>query len=219
MAKNYIGTRFGELVIVAEIERIKNNRRFTCQCDCGSITVKYLANLTQGKSRSCGCGWVDRSQPGRDAVLAVRLTRSQESDDGRVCLTCDTWKPWSNFSSDVRRVSGKSSNCMQCGRWRSVKAAFGITKDEWMWLFEQQGRACAMCEEPQHTTDTKQLSVDHDHECCGPSGACPNCIRGLLCTSCNLMLGYAVKTEANRLRFTDYLKRRPFMEQGEGYGR
>ncbi len=216
MARDYIGTYFGELLVVAEVPRVSNNRRFECQCSCGSITIKYLANLTQGKSRSCGCRWVDRSQKGRDAAYAIRRERSQESDDGRICLTCETWKPWTAFSADKRKLRGKSSNCMKCSKWRSIKATWGITKDQWDWLIKEQGQTCALCFAS--PTTKRQFSVDHDHGCCGRERSCQNCIRGLLCINCNLMLGYAEKSEANRLRFLDYLKRRPFVELGEGRG-
>jgi hypothetical protein len=213
MAKDYIGARFDRLIVVREVERVKNNRRFDCRCDCGNTTVKYLANLTQGKSRSCGCRWKDSSRNAREAIVAARRERSQESDEGRICLTCDTWKPWAALAGDKRRVRGKASNCTECGNWRSIKANFGITKEQWGWLLNQQGGACALC--LMLPARKRRMSVDHDHRCCGESRACLNCIRGLLCTDCNLMLGYAEKSETNRLRFSDYLKVRPFVELGE----
>ena len=33
--------------------------------------------------------------------------------------------------------------------------------------------------------------VDHDHACCTGKGSCGGCIRGALCTICNLLLGAA----------------------------
>lgn len=217
MTKDYIGLRFGELTVVAEAERAGCNRRLHCRCNCGSTTIKYLANLTQGKSRSCGCKWLDRSQKGRAAIIAARRLRSQESDSGRICLTCNTWKPWSDFSSNKRNSRGRASNCMECSGWRSMTAMFGISKEQWTWLLEGQNSTCGLCE-ISTTVSTRRFAVDHDHACCGGAKACTNCIRGLLCIDCNLMLGYVEKTEANRLRFSDYLKRRPFMESGDSDG-
>jgi hypothetical protein len=216
MVRDYVGTWFGELVVVAEADRVGSNRRLHCRCSCGSVTIKYLTNLTQGKSRSCGCRWKDRSRKGREAAYAIRRERSQESDDGRICLTCDTWKPWAAFAADRRRIRGKTSNCMECSRWRTVKATSGLSKEQWTWLLKEQGGTCALC----FTAPTwkRRLSVDHDHRCCGEDRACLNCVRGLLCINCNLMLGYAEKSEANRLRFLDYLKMRPFVETGERHG-
>jgi hypothetical protein len=203
----FVGERFGELVVVREVGRVKNNRRFECQCDCGTVTVKYLANLIQGKSRSCGCNWADRTVKGRAAILAARRERSQEDEFGRICLTCGERKTWDKFSYDSKKENGKSSNCLECSSWRSVKAMWGITKVEWHWLSERQGNVCAICYE----VDNRRLSVDHDHNCCGGTRGCKKCIRGLLCSLCNRMIGLAEGREAARARFVDYLERRPFL--------
>lgn len=50
------GQRFGRLVV---IERYGSDRfkraMWKCQCDCGEVRVIHGFNLTQGKSKSCGC--------------------------------------------------------------------------------------------------------------------------------------------------------------------
>ncbi|MBT2484757.1 MULTISPECIES: endonuclease domain-containing protein [unclassified Microbacterium] len=33
------------------------------------------------------------------------------------------------------------------------------------------------------------FAIDHDHACCPVSPACGQCVRGVLCTSCNMGLG------------------------------
>jgi hypothetical protein len=55
---------------------------------------------------------------------------------------------------------------------------YGITFSDYQKLFESQGGKCAIC--GKHIN--KRLCVDHDH--------LTNAVRGLLCTSCNLGLGY-----------------------------
>ena len=61
-----------------------------------------------------------------------------------------------------------------------------LSADEYDALFEQQLGVCAGC------FRDARLVVDHDHSCC-PSTAvrktCGRCVRGLLCTRCNLLLG------------------------------
>lgn len=54
-------------------------------------------------------------------------------------------------------------------------------------LLEAQDFRCAVCEES--FIETPQ--VDHDHSCCDDSQACGECIRGLLCRRCNVILGQA----------------------------
>jgi hypothetical protein len=50
------GRRFGNLIIVKEIERdCKDKRRFLCLCDCGNYKECNLIHLTYDKTKSCGC--------------------------------------------------------------------------------------------------------------------------------------------------------------------
>lgn len=57
---------------------------------------------------------------------------------------------------------------------------FGITEAEYSRLFNQQGGTCAICKGLPDTR-WKMLAVDHDHS----TGK----VRGLLCMTCNTMLG------------------------------
>lgn len=212
------GTTYGPWVVVKEVERAQDkirNRRFLCRCDqCGEEKVKYLSNLIQGKGCLCTLDFKVSSSNGRAAVIAARRAKSQESEDGRICLTCDTWKPWSSFSNDKRRECGKTSNCIDCGNWRTMKSRLGISRQEWDWLHAQQEERCALCGEPENKNS--RLSLDHDHSCHGPGRSCKKCIRGLLCDLCNRMLGLVEQRDLNRARFLDYLTARPFTAEEDG---
>jgi hypothetical protein len=71
---------------------------------------------------------------------------------------------------------------------------YGITVEEYDILLEAQGGVCAICRKPPTMVirgDTvARLAVDHDHA----SGR----VRGLLCGSCNQMLG-SVDDDPERL--------------------
>jgi hypothetical protein len=207
------GTTYGPWVVGREIERQKNNRRFQCECaGCGTVAIKWLANLTQGKTACLVCvPMAERNLAGREAVIAARRAASQESDEGRVCLTCGEWKPWNRFTADPRRSRGKASNCMDCGHWRTVKTLYGITHQEWGWLLAAQDGRCKLCGEP----DTVRLNIDHDHLCHPAGRACKRCIRGMLCRVCNRMLGHVEAKPALAARFSDYLQCRPFQESSQ----
>jgi Recombination endonuclease VII len=206
------GTRFNSLVIIREVERAPDghNRRFLCRCtDCGREEVKFLSNLMQGKRCLCTVDFSARTKPGREKVLAARAAEAQVTAGGRMCLTCQTWKPWEAFYDDPRSVRGKASNCIECARWASVRLIYGLTKAEWTWLYDTQGGVCAICGEPEMVK--QNLSVDHDHSCCGKKKGCKSCIRGLLCSICNRVLGLAEAAPELAIRFADYLNRRPFI--------
>jgi hypothetical protein len=53
--RNIAGARFGRLVAVAKIGRVKNQTLWRCSCDCGSRSIARLSDLMQGRQRSCGC--------------------------------------------------------------------------------------------------------------------------------------------------------------------
>jgi hypothetical protein len=67
------------------------------------------------------------------------------------------------------------------------------TTEEWYErkLLEQHSH-CALCD-TERESDGSRLAIDHDHRCCKRSGSCGNCLRGLLCLRCNVLLGQLVK--------------------------
>ena len=89
-----------------------------------------------------------------------------------------------------RRAQGvrpPSALCPDKRRAARLKYRYGLAAGDYERLLEAQGGCCAICREPPTVANTRahwngKLCVDHDHA----SGK----IRGLLCNSCNLMVGY-----------------------------
>ena len=84
----------------------------------------------------------------------------------------------------------------------TLKRRYGLTLDERNGLLAKQRGRCAACNGP-HPGRTKagklrSWNVDHDHE----TGK----VRGLLCSSCNLILGHAKDDPAVLLACIEYLK-------------
>jgi hypothetical protein len=78
-------------------------------------------------------------------------------------------------------------------RWnRSYKLKRkGLSPEQFGQMLEAQGYACAMGREP--FGEDQQIFIDHDHACTAghdPEMGCPECVRGLLCLTCNIALGY-----------------------------
>ena len=76
----------------------------------------------------------------------------------------------------------------------NVRWTHGITQLAYQDLFDAQQGACAICGVPGLPMATMAqrnnvLVVDHDHGCCEGNRSCGRCIRGLLCTRCNVGLG------------------------------
>lgn len=205
------GTVYQHLTVLRELDRVGTNRRFLCRCVCGNESVKFLNNLRAGRSISCGC----KSTAGEAARLQImrdRRERAEENDIGRRCHTCDRWLPWERFARDPRRARARTSNCMDCAHWRTVYSIYGITRQQWEALLDSQDGRCALCE----SESTTRLAIDHDHSCCEPGRACPNCIRGMLCATCNRLLGLIEQKPALANRFADYLVERPLLHLTAG---
>jgi hypothetical protein len=81
-------------------------------------------------------------------------------------------------------------------RSSNLKKLYGITLDQFNDLFRAQGEQCAICKATSSTG--KNWHVDHCHE----AGR----IRGILCHSCNLMIGHASDDVERLLAAVEYLK-------------
>lgn len=76
---------------------------------------------------------------------------------------------------------------------RRLATVYGITAEFYRLLLAFQGGACAIC--ARATGKTRRLAVDHDHQQAIKDGhdedkGCPQCVRGLLCGTCNKVLGH-----------------------------
>ena len=53
--KQYIGKRFGRLVVEQYAGKEKGRHMWSCRCDCGNVVKVCQTNLQTGKTQSCGC--------------------------------------------------------------------------------------------------------------------------------------------------------------------
>ena len=125
------------------------------------------------------------------------------------CSKCEEIKPKSDFHNDKSREDGLQSYCKPCkngyrkankqspeaSKEYHLKSKFGITQDEYDLNLELQDNACKICK-VDASEFTRNLHVDH----CHTTGE----LRGLLCVSCNVGLGY----------FKDNIE---FLEEAIGY--
>lgn len=66
------------------------------------------------------------------------------------------------------------------------------------------GAECEICGSP------NDLALDHDHACCAGNYSCGDCLRGVLCRSCNVSLAYLGKVDAELVEpMLDYLHSPP----------
>lgn len=140
----------------------------------------------------------------------------------KTCTKCQTTKPLSEFFHDRRKAEGRMARCRSCRRddrraWRirnpdhdkrrywanpqgererHLVRKYGVSLAEYDRMLAAQDGKCAVCGK----TQQRAFDVDHDHA--------TGIVRGLLCTSCNRMIGHAGDSEDNLRRAADYLASR-----------
>ena len=101
-------------------------------------------------------------------------------------------KEIANYVKEYRRTH--KIEIKENERNSSMKRKYGITLKEYSKLLIAQNGTCAICG---HPPNGKHLAVDHDH--------ITGKVRGLLCDSCNPMLGYARDDRKILASAIDYL--------------
>lgn len=104
------------------------------------------------------------------------------------CSTCVEWLPEENFYTNTRHADGLEYFCKRCQKLERVEKNYKLSAADIDEMFEKQSGTCGIC--PKSLGDT--WVVDHDHKCCNIKGqkTCGDCVRGLLCSQCNIRLGH-----------------------------
>ena len=124
-------------------------------------------------------------------------------------------------SSRSRRASRKANGLCWCGepaaeektycqkhldadKTRHLLRCFGLTPAQYEEMLEEQGHACKICRKME-PGGKGRWHIDHDHDCCPGKKSCGKCVRGLLCYSCNVGLGYFNDNPATLAAAIEYL--------------
>ena len=91
-------------------------------------------------------------------------------------------------------------------RGRRRFAKYGIAPEKFVALMNRCGKACEIC----GVKFSKKIlpCLDHDHGCCDREGSCGECIRGLLCSNCNHVIGNAQDSKLILTKAIKYLRRK-----------
>lgn len=107
----------------------------------------------------------------------------------RRCRMCGDRKPVDDFCVKTNLSDGLNSRCRDCVRKVEDLRNWGITYEELQAIY---GEVCNLCGRDETVLDNRsgrlhRLCIDHDHRHC--EKGCRECIRGLLCRTCNYQLG------------------------------
>lgn len=133
------------------------------------------------------------------------------------CKVCGVEKPLSEFPTQYHKIADRyytGHTCRECrnkrNRDNNLYRDHGMYRAQYDFLSEKQGGVCAICSQPETAKDRngkiKRLAVDHNHA--------TRKNRGLLCYSCNLMLGHARDNSDNLRKAAEYIdKNQPWFYQ------
>lgn len=192
-------------------------RTYTC-CDCGQ--PGEVAGGGRLPTRCKSCYWQDQRNKNRardnEARKAYRAANplpilqcrdcgvdvGSQPTKGRPkerCSACSQVRILAQQRDDYRRNGDKRRAQNLAGHYRKK---YGITIEDRDRMLDLQGGKCAICLGGPNGNPNKKgarLHVDHCHT--------SNRIRGLLCYTCNTMLGLANDDPARLLAAAEYLNR------------
>lgn len=151
--------------------------------------------------------------PPRDQSTGRTYTvKSVELPGFKRCTTCKELKSDSEFYSGGRHQRGVYAKCKICLRayakanpGSDFMRRYGISAADYDAMLAGQGGVCAICGGVSYRNGLKvRLSVDHHHK----SGK----VRGLLCHSCNVAIGYAKEDPRVLMAIAKYLETFAVME-------
>lgn len=192
----------------------KNGVLWKCLCDCGNLTI---LRSQEHKTISCGCYQKEvtstRQKGKRKLATLCPHTERRASARGK-CRQC--------FQIELRAEHGPGHQAKYFQDMkakltpeqfsvlmttRRIRSRFKLTIEEYeKMLLDCEGKCiCGNKFSPGRATCAH---IDHDHACCPGLQTCGKCIRGLLCSRCNKVLGMLKEDPKLLPQFLlDYLER------------
>ena len=174
-------------------------------------------HCSHGRCRPASSSAVTRR--GKSSPLDTWRLRLPEM---KTCPKCGICKSIDDFHLNRRRSDGRQSNCKSCksahakgyyldnretylARKQTTHGRHRLTDADWDALRDKSGGICEIC------GLVPPEVIDHDHGCAKHSGerGCRDCVRGLICRPCNMLLGAARDSVATLVGAIEYLNRGP----------
>lgn len=172
------GNQYGKLLVLKlDLEKSTKKRKYwICACECGKLASVNADNLSNGRTKSCGClkienqliqaakrkKWGEELLPTRH-IWKLMIRRCYNTQDrvyryygGRGIIVCDHWQDFCNFLEDMGvrpegltldRLDVNGNYCPENCRWASMKEqARNRTNTRWITINNQVKSASEWCE-------------------------------------------------------------------------
>jgi hypothetical protein len=139
----------------------------------------------------------------------TKASPASQSKDGRHswCKDCMLGynRAWRKTAAGQKYLADTADRRSSVQREWELRRKYKISVDGFDAKLREQGGACAICR-AETPGGRGTFHVDHDHACCPDETTCGACLRGLLCNTCNRILGL-VNDDIERLQKTiDYVR-------------
>lgn len=221
-------TKCGETKPIDEFHRFnasRDGRRTECKdCACARARAKYDPSrwdtgLVSGVCayEPCGRAFEYMKTTGRRRMYCSEQCKYRGGEQMKINRAAASTRACACGSTDVARV-GKPV-CLACRKdprdnannqarqRRRILRLYNVSQDWYDRTLAEQGDRCAICSADVPGGRGESWSIDHDHGCCAGKGSCGSCVRGLVCTNCNLLLGYAGDSPDRLRSAAEYLER------------
>lgn len=132
------------------------------------------------------------------------IPRRLPNEEGEYrCIVCRKWYALWEFHKDKNTANGRTSKCKQCrkklDKRKKLKSRYGLTVQDFENKWDEQEGKCACCDDEMQFEGSKSRTpcVDHNHH----TGE----TRDILCTRCNLALGYLKDSSVRAIKAMKYL--------------
>lgn len=195
-------------------------RRGQDTCETCHVVVKHVVQLpgvgtlcrecspTGGVVRTFKCGrcsarFVRKHRGGGTSIRAKKWLCDDCESSHKQCAACTEILPGTEFYPHKRKRFGWGDECRPCVALRNsdplvrqhnqakhLASTYGVTLHWYSEQGDKQGWRCLICERRRDECPDMTLVVDHDHSHCANNRGCQDCIRGLLCKTCNFGIGF-----------------------------
>ncbi|SRR6266481_5757114 len=189
MRAKLIGKIFGRLSVKSFLD-VRNGHAFwLCKCICGNTIQVRTASLTSLNTQSCGCLHKDIVKARVQNRPATCHPEKKHYAFG-LCTTCYNRGKTSpeeskRYRQNLKNRLGPVKYSLYL-RERNLQNNYKLTMVQFEKLKASQNYACPC---GRFFGEKWIPQVDHNHACCAGVRSCGECVRGILCSRCNTVLG------------------------------
>jgi hypothetical protein len=156
----------------------RHHRYGYCLVHCTRFVRTGSALRPPPKSPYCsveGCSR-DRSTKGLCSTHYTRFSKTGDAGSAYI----QTMVPKECAVVLCQKNGGLKSSSL-CRQHRQMAKSYGVDENLYVVMANS---ACYVCK-----STSSVMSIDHDHSCCSGRESCGDCVRGALCSRCNMVLG------------------------------